>query len=207
VSDPAGLTRARLSLDGWAVGDAFGETFTDSEPSVADRIRHRELRTPPWRCTDDTIMAAAIVNVLARHGHIAQTLLAGEFARRYVAAPTRGYGATARQTLSRIAAGESWQVAASAAFGGRGSMGNGGAMRAAPVGAYFEANPATAALEAQRSAEITHSHVEGQAGAIAVAVAAAVVRDASSPDEMFRAVLSHTPPSRTAAGIETASRF
>jgi hypothetical protein len=45
-------------------------------------------------------------------------------------------------------------------FGGGGSMGNGGAMRIAPVGAYF-LNDIDAAVEAARlSAEVTHAHPE-----------------------------------------------
>jgi ADP-ribosylglycohydrolase len=46
-------------------------------------------------------------------------------------------------------------------FGGNGSFGNGAAMRVAPLGAYFAADPDRAAAEARLQAEITHSHVEG----------------------------------------------
>jgi ADP-ribosylglycohydrolase len=46
-------------------------------------------------------------------------------------------------------------------------------MRVAPVGAYHPDNPAVAAEQAIRSAEVTHAHPEGIAGAIVVTVAAA----------------------------------
>ena len=54
-------------------------------------------------------------------------------------------------------------------------------MRVAPLGGFFWEDLALAAQEAQRSAEVTHAHPEGQAGAIAVAVAAAL---AANPDRL-----------------------
>ena len=50
-------------------------------------------------------------------------------------------------------------VALAKAFGGEGSMGNGGAMRAAPIGAYFADDLDRVAREARASAEPTHAHV------------------------------------------------
>src|SRR5256885_69567 len=54
-----------------------------------------------------------------------------------------------------------------------GSKGNGGAMRVAPVGAYFADDLDALHFHARASAQVTHAHVEGQAGALAVALAAA----------------------------------
>ena len=59
-------------------------------------------------------------------------------------------------------------------FGGEGSFGNGAAMRVAPLGAYFADELDAVVEQASFSAEVTHSHPEGIAGAIAVAVAAAL---------------------------------
>lgn len=93
-------------------------------------------------------------------------------------------------------------------FGGGGSMGNGGAMRFAPIGAYFADDFAAVVENARRSAEVTHAHPEGQAGAIAVAVAAAfVARGGADADKLFDVVLAHTPNGETRAGIEQASRL
>ena len=52
--------------------------------------------------------------------------------------------------------------------------GNGAAMRVAPLGAYFADDLDLVVNQARLSAEITHAHPEGIAGAIAVAVAAAI---------------------------------
>src|SRR6516164_6776035 len=90
----ARMERARLSLDGLSVGDAFGSQFF--LPGVYRS--HYPTRTPPpgsWRYTDDTEMGLGILDTLARHGRIDQYHLADTFARRYVAEIYRGYGATA----------------------------------------------------------------------------------------------------------------
>lgn len=53
---------------------------------------------------------------------------------------------------------------------------------------------------------MTHAHPEGQAGAVAVAVAAAVVSSGgSSPAEFFEAVLVHTPDGETRARLKLAA--
>ena len=200
------LRRARHSLDGLSVGDAFGQCFFTTVTTVAERIARRTLPPAPWRTTDDTAMALSIVEVLAECGDIDQDSLADRFAAVFVREPWRGYGGGAMDILARLARGESWTTVAPSVFDGTGSMGNGGAMRAAPIGAWFADDPARAALEARQSAEVTHAHPEGQAGAIAVAVAAAwVAAGAGPPAELFTTVLMHTPPGATRAGIEAAA--
>jgi ADP-ribosylglycohydrolase len=198
------MERARVSLQGLSVGDAFGERFFISPSTVESLIEQRALPSAPWSCTDDTVMALSIVDVLQQHGHIDQDLLATLFARRYTADIRRGYGGTAHDILRSISLGEPWREVASAAFDGMGSMGNGAAMRAAPIGAYFEGDVVAAARQAALSADVTHANVEGRAGAIAVAVAAANVSTGSTND-MFAAVLSETPLSETRDGIAKAS--
>jgi len=67
----------------------------------------------------------------------------------------------------------SWKAVSPRAFNGQGSCGNGGAMRAAPIGAYFADDPERVIFEAKASAEVTHAHPDGKTGAVAVALAAA----------------------------------
>jgi len=167
------LKLALLSLEGLSVGDAFGECFFCEDWLAQGRIDARLKPPPPWFLTDDSIMAMSIVETLAKHGRIEQNDLATRFATRYKREPGRGYGSTARRILSAIASGVDWRIAASSAFDGQGSMGNGGAMRAGPIGAYFAEAFDEVVEQAKLSAEVTHTHPEGQAGAIAVAVAAA----------------------------------
>ncbi len=188
------LQRALRSLEGLSVGDAFGEQyfmsfemaarfmasgqlegppydFTDDFIQIL--IDRRELPTPPpWRWTDDTALALEVVENLRRYGEINQDALAHQFARRYKIDPMRGYGGAMHSLLPELAF-KSWRVAAPALFNGSGSFGNGAAMRVAPVGAYFADDLEACIANAARCAEVTHSHPEGVAGAIGVAIAAA----------------------------------
>lgn len=202
------LRYAQASLAGLSVGDAFGDRFFTNPAAVERLIETRAVPVPPWRYTDDTVMALSIVDVLTDRGAIDEDWLADFFAARYRLDPARGYGATAHGILNRLAAGESWRNVAPSVFNGGGSMGNGGAMRAAPIGAWFFDDAALVVAEARRSAVVTHAHPEGQAGAIAVAVAAAwVARGGEAAGDLFTEVLTHTPDSETRAGIQKASRL
>ena len=166
------LDRARLSLNGLSVGDAFGEQLFIAPSEATRQIEEHRLPAPPWRYTDDTEMAISVVAILKEHGGIDQTALVKRFAER--CDPQRGYGPTTRGLLARIQQGESWESAARSLFGGSGSHGNGAAMRAAPIGGYFADDLEAVVYQARLSAEVTHQHPEGIAGAIAVAVAGAL---------------------------------
>jgi ADP-ribosylglycohydrolase len=87
-------------------------------------------------------------------------------------------------------------------------MGNGSAMRVAPLGAYFADDEELLAVEAVRSATVTHAHADGQAGAVAVAVAAGwAARGGGDPATLFDVVLAATPPGPTRDGVERAAIF
>ena len=202
------LLRARASLDGLSTGDAFGQRFFAHPSTIQNLLKTRTLPAMPWSYTDDTVMAMSIVDVLSERRAVDQEMLATLFAARYRFDPRRGYGGAAHGILTQISEGVPWRAASSSVFGGLGSMGNGGAMRVAPLGAYFFDDFEAAVENARRSAEVTHAHAEGQAGAIAVAVAAAcVARSNREPGLLFDTVLRHTPNSETRAGIEQASAF
>ena len=193
------------------MGDAFGEQFFLPPAAYALAVTTHEVPPMQWLWTDDTAMAISIVDVLERHGHIDQDALATAFADRYAAEPVRGYGGTARDILTRIGSGESWRTVAREVLGGEGSCGNGSAMRVAPVGAWFADNLDEAARQAALSAAPTHAHPEGTAGAIAIAVAAAVAWQmghgllATDANEFVRLVLLHTPAGETRSRIEVAA--
>jgi ADP-ribosylglycohydrolase len=197
-----------LSLEGLSLGDSFGERFFLPAALAHSRIQRRALPDRPWCYTDDTVMALSIVETLEIRGEIDRDLLARRFSRKYRADPGRGYGLMAQRILWEIGEGIPWQRVSRAAFGGTGSMGNGGAMRAAPIGGYFWDDLAAASAEAQKSAEVTHAHPEGQAGAAGVAVAAAQAsRGVSDPEEILEAAAAFTPVGETRAGILEALRL
>jgi ADP-ribosylglycohydrolase len=202
------MWRARLSLEGLSLGDSFGERFFLPPALAQSLVEKRVLPAPPWHYTDDTVMALSIVETLEIHGGIDQEALAQRFSRKYQADPGRGYGGMAHRILREIGGGSPWRRVSTAVFDGMGSMGNGGAMRAAPVGGYFWDDLAVASEAAQRSAQVTHAHPEGQAGAAAVAAAAArASAGASDPREILDAAAAFTPDGETRAGIAQALRL
>jgi ADP-ribosylglycohydrolase len=203
---PERMERVRLALEGLSVGDALGERFFDPD-CVAFLLPRRKVPPGPWPYTDDTEMALGIVEVLDRCGGIDSDELAQVFAERYRRDPFRGYGGMAHRILTEIGRGESWKVVSRRAFGGEGSMGNGAAMRVAPVGAYFADDLEAVAAQAEASAVVTHAHPEGRAGAIAVALAAAGasrIRERGEALDLLELALRGTPAGRTREGIERA---
>jgi ADP-ribosylglycohydrolase len=204
------MDRARLSLEGLAIGDAFGEMLAYGCEQARERVE-RGLMAGPWFHTDDTEMALSIYETLGTRGRIDPDELALRFAERFRRDPDRGYGSMAREILRKILAGVPWQAAARVAFGGSGSMGNGSAMRVAPLGAYFAEDLETCLHgEAALSAGVTHAHREGIAGAIAIAVAAAMAwRLRGKPKdeaavELMETVYARTPDGETRIGLARA---
>ncbi|HUS36031.1 MAG TPA: ADP-ribosylglycohydrolase family protein [Verrucomicrobiae bacterium] len=198
------------SLEGLVIGDAVGEMLAYGHAS-ADLTVKRGMPPAPWWRTDDGEMALGIAETLQIYGYVNQDALARRFAWRFELDPGRGYGRMTYTQLQQILRGEDWRKTAAAAFGGQGSMGNGGAMRVAPVGAYFAGNMERVVEEARRSALVTHTHPEGVAGAIAVAVAAATATGLRGsfrgPEMMFDEVIANTPESKVREGLKAASEI
>lgn len=205
------LKRALLSLDGLSVGDAFGQLLSASSRNVRKVLQRGPLPGGYWWHTDDTQMAMAIVEELAAHQRIFPESLASRFCRRYQADPGRGYGKGVRIQMEQISTGAKWQLTTSEAFGGRGSKGNGSAMRSGPLGAYFADQPALVPGQSEQSSWVTHSHPEGIAGSISVSLAAAAAWNARQLPVMeartciWAAVLAKTPSGETLEGIRKAS--
>ncbi len=206
------VDRMQLSLDALGLGDALGEMLSYRAEQAPGRLASNDLPAGPWFHTDDIEMAISIVNVLRCHGHIDQDALARRFAHRFERDPERGYGTMTRIQMRQILAGAKWRNTAANAFGGQGSMGNGGAMRVAPLGAYFADDLERCAAEARQSSLVTHTHPEGVAGTIAVAVAASMAwqlratPSAERPQKLFDEVLRLTPESKVRRGIVLASQ-
>ncbi|MEV7008567.1 ADP-ribosylglycohydrolase family protein [Streptosporangium sp. NPDC051022] len=212
-TSPTSPARAAASLRGLSLGDALGARL-----SVRPYDHFLAGRTPPpgtWRWTDDTEMACSVHRVLAGHGSIDQSALAASFAEHHD--PDRGYGAATERMLHLVRCGADWEPLAASAFGGRGSWGNGAAMRVAPLGAWFAGDPERAVRQAALSARVTHTHPEAVAGAAAVAAAAAIaacpVQAASDlppdrrSDRLLGQVLEHLPAGLVRDGVAEARRL
>lgn len=177
VTAPTLLDRFVGCLLGHAVGDALGAPFEGLPSDVVYRefgpIR-RVLAAPPFDLiyTDDTEMTISVAEVLVEQGEIDPAVLAAHFAAQYD--PGRCYGPGARRILEAIRDGGDWQALASTIFPG-GSLGNGAAMRVAPVALRFHADPAKVREQARLSALPTHAHPVGIEGAQILAAAIAHV--------------------------------
>src|SRR5262245_45789133 len=200
------LSRALLSLHGLAAGDGIGEMMFGRPDRAYDMIMQDDLPAGPWWHTDDTEMAISIVEVLRLLGSVHQDALARQFMWRYDREPDRGYGSGARRQLRMMLEGVDWRVTSREAFSGQGSCGNGSAMRVAPVGAWYADDLDRVAREARASSMVTHMHEEGVAGAIAIAVAAAMAwrmggnPSQDSASEFFNEVHKRTPDGETRRG-------
>ncbi len=173
-----GFDAALLSLSGLSVGDAFGQSLTFQ--GAQELIARRELPLSPWNWTEDTQLALSVVEELRLRDWIDQDYLARRMAWRYRIDPSRGYGNSTRQVLSRVAQGEYFRTVAKSVNDG-GSYGSSGSARAIPLGAFYTESPARAAREAPLTAAITHMHPESFAGAQAVAIAAAMAAQTEFP--------------------------
>jgi ADP-ribosylglycohydrolase len=194
------------SLRGLALGDAFGEQWFLLPASEVDgALAARRVPLGSWPWTDDTAMAQVLVAHLHAHGTVDQDALAMEFALAYQADPHRAYGGSMHGVLLAILAGEPWRSVTTSQFDGQGSFGNGAAMRVAPLGVWLADDLDAVVEQARRQALVTHAHPEAVAGAIAVAVAAAV--NSVGVEGLLEAVLAHVPNGEVATGLRRATRL
>lgn len=199
------LDLARDALAGLSVGDALGAQYFVPGNALP------RIPAGRWEWTDDTEMACSVFTELRDRGEIDQDELAALFADR--CEPYRGYGPGAVVILHRIRDGVPWQTAAGAAFGGTGSCGNGGAMRIAPLGAFFADDPDQVVEQATRACQVTHLHPEGVAGGVAVALAAAytggcrLAKASPTADGLFDFVLARLPDSEVRRRVERARQL
>ncbi|MCI3939392.1 ADP-ribosylglycohydrolase family protein [Chryseobacterium aahli] len=167
------LLLASKSLMGVSIGDAFGESFFGEESLMKTYIHQKILPESSLDFTDDTIMSIAIFKSLGKFGVINQEFLAEEFTKNYYLDINRGYGPSMHQYFRDVKSGENWKEVSYSKFEGQGSMGNGGAMRASVIGAYFYDDLDKLKLNAELSCEVTHTNKEAIEGTKAIALAAA----------------------------------
>ena len=172
----------RGALVGAAVGDALGARF-EGMASVGQADLGRLTEEPgPLRYTDDTHMTLGMAESLVERKGFDGHHMAGLFARNFKAEPWRGYGPGPPQVFHLLGQGEPWDEASRGLFGGRGSFGNGGAMRVAPAALFaFDDMEAVESLS-RKTALITHSHELGIEGAAlqACAIALALQRSVAT---------------------------
>ncbi|MFD0404198.1 ADP-ribosylglycohydrolase family protein [Kitasatospora sp. NPDC127116] len=201
------------SLEGLALGDAFGDRWFSVPPDEAPAaLAARLVRRAPWHWTDDTAMALVLVRHLLAAGEVRPDALAREFAAEYAREYGRKYGPSMHRVLRGIGAGGDWRAITAGQFEGQGSHGNGAAMRVAPLGAWFADDLDTVVRQAELQALTTHFHPEAVAGAVAVALAAALAvrsRGGSPPGraELLTEVAGRLPDCEVRSGLRIAARL
>lgn len=183
-------------LFGLAIGDAFGAPFEGLTSYLifdgfgpVDQL----IQTPPverLHYTDDTEMMISVCETLIQTGTIDEEVLCNAFAGNYT--PGRGYGQGARKIIEAIICKEDHQKLAETIFPG-GSLGNGAAMRVAPIGICFCDNVSEIKKQARLSALPTHVNPVGVEGAqlLALAVSLAVQEKNINYHEFYQYLKTH----------------
>jgi poly(ADP-ribose) glycohydrolase ARH3 len=156
--------------------------------------------------TDDTEMMIGVAETLVEHGRIELAPLAQAFAANYH--PDRGYGKGARQIIETVQSGGDWRAVAQTVFPG-GSLGNGAAMRVAPVGLLFCDDPDAVWEQARLSAGVTHRHPVGVEAAqvLALAVATAARCEAFVRRDFLKSLLERAKTEEIRWALKTAIRL
>lgn len=172
----------RGGMIGSALGDAVGELAFRYR--TKDELRAQIQQSRELCYTDDTAMCIGLAESLLAKGDLVQQDLGDTFRRNFSREPWRGYASGPPTIFSIVERyGIAYREAAASLFGGEGSLGNGAAMRIAPVGLFYHESP-DLYEKACLSASVTHAHPVGMDGAAvqAKAIALAVKLD---PQEMF----------------------
>ena len=169
---------------GDALGDALGVPFEGVPADVIARdlgtARRLILRVPTETIvySDDTQMMIGVAECLIACGRIDVDVLAAQFADLYQ--EWRGYGQGARKLIEGIREGKDWRDLVLSVFPD-GSFGNGGAMRATPVGLFCFNSPDKLEEFATLSATVTHQHPLGVEGTVIFAAAVAEAMKQAEP--------------------------
>jgi poly(ADP-ribose) glycohydrolase ARH3 len=173
-------------LLGLILADAIGARFEGLQTeqlhsAYKDRFAAFEYSAhrQSLRYTDDGQMALALAEYLAVHDSIVPNLLMQSFVDAYE--PWRGYGRGARVIIEAFRDQADYEFVAQHLFPG-GSLGNGAAMRSAPVGLRFMGDANRIWDEAKKSAWPTHRHELGIEGAQIIALATSIAATAESID-------------------------
>jgi len=182
-------------LLGSALGDAIGELAFHN--TNIEHLSYKLELVKELIYTDDTAMAIGIAESLLERGQLDPEHLGETFQKNYHCEPWRGYASGPPTIFTTVAqTGTTYVDAAKSLFGGRGSFGNGAAMRVAPVGLLYH-DSLDLYEKVHLSASVTHAHPLGVDGSAiqAKAVAQAVVLDPEndfSPDEFLNGLLDFT---------------
>ncbi len=200
-------------LTGLAIGDALGMPF-ETLPYMSEALMKwdgsflsGETNTlqpdaEPGQWTDDTKMALGLAESLIETTTYDPVAAASKYMAWYMSGDHRGMGKATREALDRMIRGHHWNQC-----GVLHAQGNGAAMRSAPIGFYFRKSLITVGDMVRLDARITHRDIEAAEGAVAVALAVALLAEKIVPkSELIRPILNllhNDPDSSSVTMIET----
>lgn len=194
------------TLVGKAIGDALGKAFETMSPDNEALTQwdgktflpseYHKLGPEQW--TDDTLMAKSIADSLIVCGGYYPRDVADRYHAWYRTEKFRGMGRTTMKALALMDKNVPWSRS-----GIRGAEGNGTAMRIAPLGLFFHEDLPTVEAFAKIDARITHRSVEADAGAIAVALATAILFQKQDPTDLIDRVCPFLPASTIKAKLRS----
>jgi len=161
------LSRIMGCFIGTAIGDALGVRFEGSSGL-------QEVTELAPRYTDDTAMMLGVAESLVEHKGFDYYSMTGRFIKNYEREPWRRYKTDPSKIFRMMKSGRlGFGMLDRDLFPG-GSVGNGGAVRVAPVGLLYNDNPRQLRETAYHTAEITHSSELSLEGAAVQACAVAL---------------------------------
>jgi ADP-ribosylglycohydrolase len=190
-------------LLGTAIGDALGVPFetklVNYEPLMAwdgktflGSPYHKLL---PGQFSDDTQMSLEVAESLIANKGFDPDDLAKRYTEWMTSGRARGWGRTTLAAIQNLVNGVHWS-----ASGIAGSLGNGTAMRAAPFGVWFRNDLHSLVEIVKIDSAITHVSEDAQAGAIAIALAAAYAVN-NDTDNLLEKIWAHLPDSKVKNSI------
>jgi poly(ADP-ribose) glycohydrolase ARH3 len=168
---------------GSALGDAIGELAFHN--SSMDRLSRKLDLVKELIYTDDTAMAIGVAESLVERGYLDPEHIGKTFRQNFERESWRGYASGPPTIFARVQQKKLTYVeAAKSLFGGRGSLGNGAAMRVAPVGLVYH-DSLDLFEKVEISASVTHAHPVGIDGAAVQAKAVAQAMNLDRENEFL----------------------
>ncbi|XP_043284797.1 ADP-ribose glycohydrolase ARH3-like [Venturia canescens] len=176
-------TKFRGSLLGVLTGDCLGSPYennnllTSGEKVVLqkflDKLEGPVFKAPVIQYTDDSAMTRSIAQSLIEKRSLVLEDIAKKFVKNYYQEPNRGYGPSVINVFHKLRGNKFSDILTPAKeqFSGEGSLGNGGAMRVAPIALFYHNDYDQLVKATRLVTAITHTHKLGIDGAILQAIA------------------------------------
>ena len=160
------LEKVQGLLFGIFIGDAIGAAFDGRAPELIPPLTSDYIRAHPAHSyTDDTQLCISVFEEMLEHNGIDQHSLSQRILNRFAAC--RGYGGGLLEVIEKWKDGGDLEAAARSLYDGLGSFGDGAAVRASPLSAFFSLQENKILFEQVKlSSLITHTHPYGISGAL-----------------------------------------